>query len=191
MTFPSRPVCVFLSLGLTVAIIATLSCAKHEAPSVDASSELLAVELGDTQPLYKLGDIYLGGQPAESDFPALQDLGIKTIINLRKENETDWDEAAVANELDLDYIHLPFQTEAELTDELYDEALRSLSSEQPGGTLLHCGSCNRVGAIWYAHRVLQADVSPEQAEQEARAAGMRSEWLLESAKAYVERRQEE
>ena len=191
MSLSTRPIAYLSLLGVIAAGVAVVSCTKLDSPSVDSFTELSAVPLGDTRPLHKLGNVYLGGQPSAKDFQAFKELGVQVIINLRKVDETDWDEAAVVEELGLKYIHLPFQTEQELTDELYDEALRNLGREKAGGTLLHCGACVRVGAIWYAHRVLQEAVSPEQAEQEARAAGMRSQWLLESAQDYVDRRQKE
>ena len=177
---------IFLSsCGLAALVVALLAVDRSDESSPPS---LEPAELGSTRPVHKFGDIFLAGQPAEEDLQELKELGFETVINLRQSDETDWDEAAVASELDLQYVHLPFRSEEQLTDELFDEALLQLRQRKPGKTLLHCGSCNRVGAIWYAYRVLEEDAEPKQAEQEARTAGMRSEWLLAAAKAYVERR---
>lgn len=175
-------------LVLGIAVLLFVSQGLLDTRPEESLETITAIDLGETQPLHKLGDIYLGGQPAAEDFSALSGLGVDTVINLRKSSETDWDEAEVAGQQGMKYVHLPFQNQEELTDELFDQALLHLKDAQRGTTLLHCGSCNRVGAIWYAYRVLEEDVAPEQAEQEARTAGMRSDWLLDAAKDYVERR---
>lgn len=177
-----------LALRLTLLVLvgwAFLSLTKTST----APPELVPVSIGDIESAHRKGNILLAGQPAQADLQTLKDRGYGTIINLRKEDEIHWDESAVAQELKLRYVHLPFQNADELTDDLFDEAITTLSEQDLGPTLLHCGSCNRVGAIWYAYRVLEEGATAEEAEQEARAAGMRSSWLLDTAQDYVRRHQ--
>jgi hypothetical protein len=40
--------------------------------------------------------------------------------------------------------------------------------------MLHCGSANRVGAIWLAHRVLNDGVELQTAREEAKEVGLRT-----------------
>src|SRR5688572_4574192 len=47
--------------------------------------------------------LYRGGQPERNGFEYLQKSGIKTIINLRMEN----DEEAIVKELGMNYVHIP------------------------------------------------------------------------------------
>jgi hypothetical protein len=60
------------------------------------------------------GPLYIAGQPTEAAFREMVTKeGIKTIINLRTQQEMDnrrqvpFDEAAVAKELGINYVHIP------------------------------------------------------------------------------------
>lgn len=188
MRSPTRRIVYILLLCAGLALGGLLAQKLFQSDVPKPTTSLTAVELGDTKPLHKLGNVYLGGQPAPEDFELLNGQGITSIINLRHPGETDWDEAELAEEFGMQYIRLPIQSREDLTDELFDQALETLSENVDGKTLVHCTACSRVGAIWYAYRVLEQDAKPEDAEQEARTAGMRGDWLLEAAKEYVARR---
>ena len=54
--------------------------------------------------------------------------------------------------------------------------------------MLHCGSANRVGAVWMVYRVLDEGVTWEQAHREALEVGLRTDGYVERAKEYVEAR---
>ena len=161
----------------------------RESGSNVGPTELEAVQIGEIHPLTRWEEIYLGGQPSPKDLQALRAQGFETIINLRKVDETDWDESEAVAKLGMHYVHLPFSSPAELTDELFDKALENLAAAEEGKRLLHCASSNRVGAIWYAYRRLEGGLSAEAAEQEARSSGLRSSNLLEVAREYVANQQ--
>jgi protein tyrosine phosphatase (PTP) superfamily phosphohydrolase (DUF442 family) len=72
----------------------------------------------------------------------------------------------------MEYIHVPINWDS-LTDEKFDFLLQVLSMETPGKTLFHCGSGNRVSVFVAAHRVIEANVSYEDALKDARTAGMK------------------
>ena len=188
MRSPTRQIVYILLLCAGLGLCGLLAQKLFRSEVPESTSALTPVELGDTKPLHKLGDIYLGGQPAQADFRLLKEQGITSIINLRHPSETDWYEGAIVEEFGMAYLQLPIQGREDLTDELFDEALAALKSNETGKTLVHCTACSRVGAIWYAYRVLEEDAKPAEAEQEARMAGMRSDWLLEAAQEYVERK---
>ena len=57
------------------------------------------------------------------------------------------------------------------------------TSNQP--VYIHCGSANRVGAMWYIKRVKQDGWDSARAMTEAEAIGLRSEALKEFAVGYV------
>jgi protein tyrosine phosphatase (PTP) superfamily phosphohydrolase (DUF442 family) len=146
---------------------------------------LEAVEVGTMTPVHSCGELLLAGQPAPEDLKLLKERGVKTIISVRHADEIDWDEAAAAATYDMTFIHVPFQGEAELTDDVFDKVLSALRNKENGPTVFHCGSANRVGAIWYAHRVLNEGVAPEVAEQEAKAVGLRNPAYLKKSQDYV------
>ncbi len=160
----------------------------QEAPAEAEASELRLekCELGHATPVHRFGNVYLAGQPAEEDFPKLKSDGMRTIINLRPDKELPWDEGAAVKRAGMKYVHVPFRGEEQLTSSVFDKVLGVLRDKESGPTLLHCGSANRVGAIWYAHRILNDDLNPVEAELEAKQVGLRDAGYLEKAKEYVE-----
>lgn len=148
---------------------------------------LQPVSIGQVAKLHVLGDTYLASQPTSEDLEALAQAGVHTVINLRHESEIDFDERAVVEGLGLSYRNVPYGSPAELDDGVIDEGRRALR-EAKGPVLLHCASCNRVGPIWIAHRVLDDGIDVEAAVAEAKTAGLRSAELEEKARAYVEAR---
>lgn len=147
--------------------------------------QLEPVEMGETRPVHKFGDIWLAGQPSPEDLALFQQQGVETIINVRRAEEIDWGEAAEVERLGMHYVYAPFGGDVKLTPEIIDEVLTTLRDETRGPTLFHCASANRVGAIWYAYRVLDGGVSPEVAEREAKTVGLRNPEYLKKAQAYV------
>lgn len=159
--------------------------APEPAPEPTPEPTLAALELGTVLNLHTFGDVYLSGQPAPEDFALLRDAGVRTVINLRPTAElADFDEAAHVESLGLTYVHLPFNSPDGMTDELIEEARLQLTFRE-GPVLVHCASANRVGALWIAHRTLDAGLTPEEALAEAKLIGLRSEALADRAEAYV------
>lgn len=141
--------------------------------------------------VHKFGDIYLAAQPGEEDFAKAKDEGVSDVIDIRHGSEhQDFDEKAIVEGAAMEYHHIPWNGPNELTDEVFDE-IRALLRDREGPTLLHCGSCNRVGPLWMAYRVLDDGATYEQALAEAKTAGMRTEAYEEKAKDYIERKKTE
>ena len=147
---------------------------------------LKKLAIGDIHPLHVWGNIYLAGQPTPDDLTRLKKLGIKTIINLRRTQELSWDEAALVKRLGMRYVHAPFQAPQELKPEVFDKVRQVLRDRRQRPVMLHCASSNRVGAIWYAYRVLDGQLLPNQAIKEAQIVGLRTPEYLLKAQAYVE-----
>jgi len=148
-------------------------------------------QLGNVRPIHVWKDIYLAGQPTPEDLPLLQQAGVKTVISLRHTKEIPWDEAAALKKLGIKFVHVPFQDPRELTPEVFDKVRKVLRDKKRGVTFFHCGSSNRVGAVWYAHRVLDGGISPEEALRESKMAGLRTPEYLEAAVEYVEKVQDQ
>ncbi|MFG0320644.1 MAG: hypothetical protein ACF8XB_25450, partial [Planctomycetota bacterium JB042] len=49
-----------------------------------------------------------------------------------------------------------------------------------GDVLVHCGSSNRVGALWAAYQGIHGGASPEEAIAQGKAAGMKSDGLAQA-----------
>ena len=185
---------LLLACGL---VLAAPAC-RNGAEPVDAASAaetaegpedvLTTWECGTLQDEHTLGDIHLAGQPQPEDLALAKERGVRTVFNLRHEAEvTAFDERAVVEELGLEYVHLPWNGPDELTDEVFDRAREVLeTAERP--ILFHCGSANRVGALWLPWRVLDGGKTVEEALEEARTVGLSTPAYEEKAKDYVARR---
>ena len=155
-----------------------------ETPPV-SKGDLESVEIGSITPIHKHGDIYLAGQPSPEDLILLKEQGFKTILSLRKADELSWDQQAATQEQGMKFVHIPFQGVEELTPSIFDQVLNVLSNSDQQPILFHCGSSNRVSAIWYAHRVLKDGLAHEEALVEAKAAGLKTVGYVEKAREYV------
>lgn len=91
--------------------------------------------------------VLTSGQPNQTDFAKLKELGVKNIINLRGDNETNWSEQDLVTELGMNYYHIPVQSKADITIENATKLQSLLNQHQQQTTLLHCASSNRVGAL--------------------------------------------
>jgi protein tyrosine phosphatase (PTP) superfamily phosphohydrolase (DUF442 family) len=110
------------------------------------------------------------------------------VINLRKEEELDWDEKAAVEKLGMEYHNLGFKAPEELTEEIFNTARQLLSRADKKPILLHCSTANRVGAVWLAHRVLDDGLSFEEARIEAETVGLKLPAFAEKARSYIGRR---
>lgn len=128
-----------------------------------------------------------GATPA-SAMPALKDMGFASIINFRTAGENGADienSRAAATEAGLNYIHLPFRNP---TDETTDAFLAAIADEANQPAYIHCGSANRVGAMWFIKRVVQDGWDTDRAMAEAETIGLRAERLKAFATEYVANR---
>jgi len=141
--------------------------------------------LGQAAPVHRFQKIYLAGQPGQEDWQALKAAGFRKIINLRQPDEIPWDEATAVAQAGMDYVALPFRGPEQLTDQVFERALNELRDPADGMILLHCATSNRVGAIWYAQRVLADGIPAAQAEEEARQVGLHTPAYLERARQYI------
>lgn len=88
-----------------------------------------------------------GGQPEASAWKPLAEAGVKTVINLRPENELPGrNEAQEVKDANLTYINLPVEGPASLNKALTDQLWQVLNGAE-GGVLVHCGTGNRCGAM--------------------------------------------
>ncbi len=130
--------------------------------------------------IYRDGRFYFSGQPQPPALQTLADRGVVKVINLRTQKEMDerveFDEPALLEELDVEYVHLPFPREGR--DEWMDLFARELARTR-GPVLIHCGSSSRVGGVWGRYLRLNRGFSAEDALLRAKAAGTGSESLLE------------
>lgn len=128
-----------------------------------------------------------GGATDASSMPALKREGFTSVINLRLASEpgANVDEGRTAAQAaGLKYFHLPFDAAA--PDSMLVERFLGLvadTANQP--VYIHCGSANRVGAVWMIKRVLQDNWTVDRARTEAQAIGLTSPQLEAFATSYI------
>ncbi len=134
--------------------------------------------------LFQDGRMYFGGQPDEASLARLaREAGVKTVVNIRFPEEmsrVSFDERAIVDSLGLRYVTIPVSP-ASFSQEDVDRFAEVLSeTDEP--VLLHCASSNRVGGMWAAYLATHRGVSPGEAIELGRSAGLRSEGMVAAAR---------
>ena len=150
-----------------------------------SAASLQPMELGDTVNVHACGTLLLAGQPTEEDLTKIREAGIQRLITLRTDGEVNWDEAELARQAGLEFVAVPFRSPDTLTDAVFDEIRALLQESGKTATMLHCGSANRVGAVWLAYRVLDEGIDVDQALAEAKRVGLRTPGYEERALSYI------
>ena len=185
-----RPAILLLGVGVLV-VVGAVACASAERKGAEiraiTTEKLEPSECGTITRLHTLGGVFLASQPKPEDFAQAKKDGVKTVINLRQAAEIkDFDEKQVVEAEGLLYVNLPFERPAELTDAVFDTVREHLkTAKRP--ILLHCGSANRVGAVWLPYRVLDGGLTYDEALEEAKTVGLKSPDYQEKAREYIER----
>lgn len=176
-----------LALALLVAALACRSSHEpsgaHPAPGYELTEEAC----GDVRPLTVFGPLRLAGQPKPADLQELAHRGVRHVVNMRHDSEPiGYDERAAVEALGMTYEHRPWNGVGQLDDQVFAD-YRAIFSRAQEPTLVHCGSANRVGAVWIAWRVLDGGVELERAVDEARRVGLKSAEYEAKARDYVAR----
>jgi len=147
--------------GVT-AIIFMLALASMavQAQVADTSSTLTIENFGKVNENY-----YRGSQPTEEQFAQLKRLGIKTIIDLRKDNvraESDW-----VRGLGMKYVNIPLRASVAATEEQTSYFLSLVNDPANGPVYVHCkGGRHRTGALTAVYRITHDGWTADQAFRE-------------------------
>jgi uncharacterized protein (TIGR01244 family) len=117
--------------------------------------------------------ITAAGQPNEAEFKELANDGYAAVIDLRTAGEDrGLDEETTVEELGMDYIELPIAGRDDINFE-NAKKLHQILSNYDEPVLVHCGSSNRVGAL-FALRAKMNGANDEDALAFGKSAGMTS-----------------
>src|SRR5438046_9442406 len=126
------------------------------------------------------GGLYRGGQPTEMGFYLLKERGIKTVINLRMEN----DEAILVERLGLNYVHIPVEDiwpSSRIPEAAIAKYFEIINNPANYPIFFHCRrGADRTGAIAAFYRVAVQGWTAKKAYSEARDVGMR--WFYQGLK---------
>jgi uncharacterized protein (TIGR01244 family) len=118
---------------------------------------------------------------------ALRKEGFVSVINLREATEQGADVdagRAAAQKAGLKYIHLPFNA-AKPDSAVVENFLTAVADKSNQPVFIHCGSANRVGAMWMIKRALQDGWPLEKAQAEGQAVGLTNPQLVAFATEYI------
>jgi uncharacterized protein (TIGR01244 family) len=118
--------------------------------------------------------IVTAGQPSPEQLEAFKAAGIATVVNLRQPTETlGFDEQSTVETLGMTYVALPIAGSAGLSEENVRRFADILDSHARP-MLVHCGSANRVGALFALDAGRHRGKSVDEAIELGRAAGLGS-----------------
>jgi protein tyrosine/serine phosphatase len=97
-------------------------------------------------------DYYRGSQPNDEEFARLKALGIKTVIDLRKDSEAQ--EPERVRGLGMQYFNIPLKASQPATEAQTEEFLRLVNEPKNWPVYVHCkGGRHRTGALTAIYRI--------------------------------------
>lgn len=108
---------------------------------------------------------YRGSQPNKEEMAQLKKLGIKSVIDLRKDNvpeEADW-----ARSAGMQYFNIPLKASVPATEEQTNYFLSLVNNPANWPVYVHCkGGRHRTGALTAVYRITQDGWTADQAFKE-------------------------
>jgi uncharacterized protein (TIGR01244 family) len=117
--------------------------------------------------LYSAGDVFLAGQPMQSNLDSLIDVGVKLVVNLRTEeemNHLNFDQVKYLKSKKIEYIHIPMGGDNGYKADAIDK-MGEMINETDGKILIHCRSAGRATYAWMAWLIRYQDYSIDEAVQ--------------------------
>ena len=120
--------------------------------------------------------VYRGAQPADADYPAMSQYGIKTVLDLRNRGEDQKREKKQVEDAGMKYVSLPLGELSAPTDADLKKALSILEKAKDGPVFVHCRrGKDRTGTVVACYRIDHDGWTNQKALAEARQYGM--SWL--------------
>ena len=168
-----------------LSVMIAAACAT-EAEDTQGAGRLEAMQARKAAKFHHIDGYYLTSQPSAEEFRGARDsMGVKAVLNLRFPEESPGEEQIV-RDLGLRYENVPFRSPETLSDRVFEDARKILRTHDESPILMHCKSGNRVGAIWFAFRVLDMGIAPNDALEEAKVVGLKKPGHILRSIRYVE-----
>jgi uncharacterized protein (TIGR01244 family) len=128
--------------------------------------------------------LYRGAQPKAGGFRQLSQLGIKTIVSLRADDDRSRIEEQEARAAGLSYFNVPFKRLGRPTDEQVDRVRALVNAPENQPVFVHCQyGADRTGTIIALYRIEHDGWTIDQARAEASRYGMK--WWQRGMRDYI------
>ena len=154
---------VLRDLGLVILLLATAVAWPSTPARWTGAAQVAATSTTTLKNFGKVKDnYYRGSQPGENEIEQLKQLGVKTIIDLRKDKvpqAAEW-----AGKAGLKYFNIPMKASRRATDEQTAYFLKLVNDPDNGPVYVHCkGGRHRTGALTAVYRITRDGWTADQA----------------------------
>lgn len=117
--------------------------------------------------------LFCGGQPTARQLADFAREGGGCVVNLRPQAEMGgWDEGATVRELGMEYVHIPVAGPDDLSREAATTLADAMRRFDEDHLMVHCASGQRVGALVALKSGWIDGLSPDEAVEAGRKAGL-------------------
>ena len=123
--------------------------------------------------------LWRSAQPSEGSLLRMKEHGLRTVINLRREDESNhlW-EKALAEKIGLRYYYYPMDAETDHDLEQVEEVLSVINDPENQPVLIHChGGKDRTGLIAAIYKIEHTDQDFDEIYREMLMFGYHQEWF--------------
>jgi tyrosine-protein phosphatase SIW14 len=159
--------------ALTLALLVSLAAAQSEPRYKELPN------------FHRVSDrLYRGAQPLPGGIHKLAELGVKSIVNLRGEDENTRAEQKEAEAAGLHYYSIALPGLSRPTDAQIKKVMALIDEPDNGPVFIHCKrGADRTGTVVAVYRVLHDGYTAERAIDEARRYGM--SWMEFGMRDYI------
>lgn len=171
---------------LAVAVTGSNAGAQTPAPAARSSSTeslsgIRIFNFGKINPNY-----YRGSQPSGQDVVSLAGIGVKTVIDLRNDDDRDSAESNLVEKAGMKYVSIPMTTHEVPSPEKLAKFLKLVNDPENQPVYVHCvEGRHRTGVMTAVYRMTGEGWSPTQAFQEMKEFRFGADFLHKEFKKFV------
>ena len=170
---------VLLSCALTLSVAVSPAVLLTAAESRTARAAITIDNFGEVSPTY-----FRGAQPEARDYATLASLGIKTVIDLRKDFEAD--EETLVEAAGMKFVRISMTTRVAPTAAQIDSFLKLVNDPANQPVFVHCvGGKHRTGVMTAVYRMVQDGWTSDQAFKEMKRYKFGMDFLHPEFKRFV------